>query len=131
MNSPEFDQQCSRKARERALSSNKSDSSATTTKSSPYEVPRLEAHLYYAGVSPKERGPKLVYRTSSDVCEEPSDLEAYRRLIRVIAVPDDHEFGKDDKWDTVCDKVRVPSRYTAISSLTFVPRWSSYSTRGT
>ena len=110
---PEFDNQCSKKAREHALSSDKSsdsdsddsDSSPTTAESAPYEVSKVEGHLYYAGVSPRGRGPKLIYRTSSDIFEEPSGPEAYRRLMKVIAVPDDHEFGKDGMWGRVRDKV--------------------------
>lgn len=41
-------------------------SGATTVEPTPYEVPKLEAHFYYAGVGPKGHGPKLVYRTSDD-----------------------------------------------------------------
>ena len=111
---PEFDHQCSKKARERAAlscgdsdedsfrSSDDSVSSATT----PYEVPKIEANLYYAGVGPKGRGPKLIYRTSDDIFEEPSGPEAYRRLMRIVAVPDSHEFGHNGMWDAVRDQVR-------------------------
>jgi hypothetical protein len=109
---PEFDHQCSEKAHERAaLSSDESgdsdeDTSATTIESTPYEVPKIEANLYYAGVGPKGCGPKLIYRASDDKFEEPSGPEAYRRLMRVVAVPDSHEFGQNGMWDTVRDKVR-------------------------
>jgi hypothetical protein len=117
---PEFGHQCSEKARERAaLSSDESGdsedslwssddniSNTTTIESTPYEVPKIEANLYYAGVGPKGRGPKLIYRTSDDKFEEPSGPEAYRRLMRVVAVPDSHEFGQNGMWDTVRDKVR-------------------------
>ena len=118
---PEFNHQCSEKARERAAlsshesgdsdedslwSCNDSVSSATTIESTPYEVPKIEANFYYAGVGPKGRGPKLIYRTSDDKFEEPSGPEAYRRLMRVVAVPDSHEFGQNGMWDTVRDMVR-------------------------
>jgi hypothetical protein len=124
VNTPAFDHQCSEKARElAALSSDESGdsdedgswssdddsdsvSSATAVESTPYKVPKMEANLYYAGVGPKGRGPKLIYRTSDDKFEEPDGPEAYTRLMRVIAVPDSHEFGQNGRWDTVRDKVR-------------------------
>ena len=81
-------------------------SSATTAELSPHDVSELEANLYYAGVGPKGRGPKLIYRTSSDVFEAPSGPEAYKRLMRVIAVPDDYEFASGVTWDEIRDRVR-------------------------
>jgi hypothetical protein len=86
--------------------SNDSDSSATKFESSPYEVSKIEANLYYAGVGPKERGPKLIYRTSDDKFEEPDGPEAFKRLMRVVAVPDSHESGQNGMWDRVRDQVR-------------------------
>jgi hypothetical protein len=120
VNTPEFDHQCSEKTRERAAlssgesgdsedglwSSDDSVSSATAIESTPYEVPKIEANFYYAGVGPKERGPKLIYRTSDDKFEEPNGPEAYRRLMRVVAVPENHELGQNGTWDTVRDQVR-------------------------
>ena len=114
-----FDQECSAKAHVHASSSDESSDSsdnesvwssstssptATMVESDPHEPSRIEAHLYYAGLRPKGRGPKLVYRDSSDVYEEPSGPEEYKRLMRLVAVPDDHEFGKDRLWDRVRDK---------------------------
>ena len=69
----------------------------------PYEVPKMEAGLYYAGVGPRGCGPRLVYRTSEDKFEEPCGPEAYTRLMRVVAVPDGHEFGQEGLWDAVRD----------------------------
>lgn len=86
--------------------SDDSVSSVTAVESIPYEVPKIEANLYYAGVGPKERGPRLIYRTSGDKFEEPSGHEAYKRLMRVIAVPDSHKFGQNVTWDTIRDQVR-------------------------
>lgn len=85
--------------------------SAITVESDPNEPSRLEQHLYYAGVrGPKGRAPRLVWRDSSDTFEEPSGPEAYRRLMNVIPVQDDHKFG--DKvsegvilWDVVRNHV--------------------------
>ena len=92
--------------KESIWSSSTSEFTATTVESDPHEPSRIEAHLYYAGLRLNGRGPKLVYRDSSDVYEEPSGPEEYKRLMRLVAVPDDHEFGKDGLWDRVRDKVR-------------------------
>jgi len=133
----EFDQECTEKARKAALSSDghndssdefdslwpssKSKSSATTVEISPHEPSRIETHLYYAGIRENGRGPKLIYRDSSDVYVEPTGPEEYKRLMRLVAVPDDHKFGEDGLWERVRAKVRVfCSRYATISWLTFV-----------
>ncbi|KAI0262720.1 hypothetical protein BC834DRAFT_925125 [Gloeopeniophorella convolvens] len=103
-------------------SSDDSVSSATTVESTPYEVPKIEANLYYAGVGPKGRVPKLIYRTSDDEFEEPSGPEAYKRLMRVVAVPDSHEFGQNGMWDAVRDQVvaLLNQRNIKVSSVDFV-----------
>ena len=87
-------------------SSDDSVSSTTTAAPSLHDVSKLEAHLYYAGLEPKGHGPKLIYRTSDDVFEAPSGPEAYRRLMRIVAVPDAFEFGTDVTWGKVRDEVR-------------------------
>ncbi|KAG8985958.1 hypothetical protein FRB94_003252 [Tulasnella sp. JGI-2019a] len=86
-------------------SSDDSVSSATTAEPSLYEVPKLEANLYYAGVGPKGRGPKLIYRTSDDIFKPPSGPEAYKRLMRVITVPDAYKFTSGVMWDQIRDQV--------------------------
>ncbi|EAU89050.1 hypothetical protein CC1G_10019 [Coprinopsis cinerea okayama7 len=115
----DFDNECHKKARILANSSSEegsssgddlcpsddSVSSATTSSSCPYDVSKLEALLYYAGLGPKGHGPKLIYRTSDDVFEAPSGPEAYNRLMRIVAVPDTFEFGTDVTWDKVRDQV--------------------------
>jgi len=121
----EFDAQCIVRARERALYSDKSGdedsdsvSGATTAEPAPHEVSKIEARLYYAGVGPRGRGPKLIYRTSRDTFEEPSGPEAYTRLMRAIPVPESHQFAQEGSWDTIRDKVRGLYRYPTTSSLT-------------
>jgi len=120
VNTTEFDAKCSEIARELASSSDESSdsdensiwstsnsvSAATTVESDLYAVSRIEAHLYYAGVRAKGHGPKLIFRTSDDEFEEPSGPEVYRRLMKVVDIPADHEFGQNGLWDTVRDKVR-------------------------
>ena len=50
-----------------SLWSSDDGSSVPSVEVSPHNVPKLEAYLYYAGLSgPNRRGPKLIYRTSSD-----------------------------------------------------------------
>ncbi|KAJ3753137.1 hypothetical protein EV360DRAFT_88066 [Lentinula raphanica] len=132
----DFDNQCHEKARMLAiLSSNEGGSSednnlwssndsvsSATAEPSAHEVPKLEANLYYAGVGPKERGPKLIYRTSEDVFEAPSGPEAYKRVMRIIAVPDTHEFGPEVSWDAIRDQVVVllDQRNIQFTSVDFV-----------
>lgn len=119
---PAFDHQFSEKVREHTvLSSDESGGSdgdslrfsnasdsisrATTVESTPYEVSKVEASLYYAGVGSQGYGPKLIYRTSDDKFEEPSGFEAYTRRMRLVPVPDSHEFGEDGMWDIVRNRV--------------------------
>ncbi|KAA1475589.1 hypothetical protein DENSPDRAFT_874109 [Dentipellis sp. KUC8613] len=133
---PEFDRECE-KALKRATSYldesggcedeslwSRGDtvSSATTVELSPFDVPKLESNLYYAGVSPNGRGPKLVYRTSEDVFEVPSGPEAYKRLMRVVCVPDTHNFGPGVTWDAIRDQVVVllDRKKIKVTSVDFV-----------
>jgi hypothetical protein len=109
--------------------SDDSVSSATTAEPSAHEVPKLEANLYYAGVGPKERGPKLIYRTSEDVFEAPSGPEAYKRVMRIISVPDTHEFGPKVSWDVIRDQVRDLLITQQFLCSRFVLRSWCYSTR--
>lgn len=69
-------------------------------------ISNYEATHYYAGVGPKGEGPVLIYRDSPDKFEEPSGPEAYTRLMRIVPVPDDHEFGQNGRWDRIRDHVR-------------------------
>ena len=73
---------------------------------SPHEVPRVEGYLYYAGLGPNGRGPKLIYRTSDDKFVEPEGPRAYKRLMKLFPVPEDHELGQDGRWDRIRNQVR-------------------------
>ncbi|KAG8993826.1 hypothetical protein FRB90_000594 [Tulasnella sp. 427] len=117
-----FDQDCAlvaMKARERAAAEQESDSDnedfiwsssndgtslAAPGEPDSHEVSKIEAHLYYAGIGGKGRGPKLIYRTSKDEFVEPEGPGAYRRLMRVADVPWDHKMGKDGLWDRIRDR---------------------------
>ncbi|KAH9931504.1 uncharacterized protein B0H18DRAFT_1093306 [Fomitopsis serialis] len=88
------------KANKRSSSSSDTSSSVSSGEGSPHDVPKLEAHLYYAGLS-GHSGPKLVYRTSCDKFVPPDGPEAYRRLMRLRTVPENHKLGKDGLWDRI------------------------------
>jgi hypothetical protein len=140
----DFDIECHRQALKLAdLSSDKSSSSedesfwssednvssATTVELGPHDIPEIEANLYYAGVSPKQRGPKLIYRTSEDVFQAPSGPEAYKRLMRAIIVPDTYDFGSNITWDTIRDQARDLLVMQQFLCSHFVLRLWCYSTR--
>ena len=122
VNSPAFNFSCAQKAHElsRALklydsnfsdeanslwSSSDSVTSATTVKSDPHEVSKLAAHFYYAGLGPKGTWPHLIHCDSSDEFEEPTGPEAFIRMMKLVHVPNDHYFAKDQLWERVCDWV--------------------------
>ncbi|KAH6906946.1 hypothetical protein BKA70DRAFT_1491731 [Coprinopsis sp. MPI-PUGE-AT-0042] len=99
-----------------------SDCCTTTDESLPYKLSPYEAHLYYAGLGPKGGGPKLIYRTSNDKFAEPTGPEAYTRLMRLVAVPDHHPLGQDNRWEKVRDKVveLLDESDIKVSSIEFV-----------
>jgi len=79
--------------------------SATTSELGPYNVPKLEANTYYADVSPKGDGPKVIYRTPDDLFEEPTGPWTHKHLMRLVAVPDSRDFGSNVAWDAIRDQV--------------------------
>jgi len=83
---------------------------------SPHDVPKPEAYLYYAGLSgPSGRGPKLIYRTSCDNFVPPDGPEAYRRLMKLRTVPENHKLGEDGLWDRIRAEVRgVPDAQQSV-----------------
>ncbi|KAK7041758.1 hypothetical protein VNI00_009047 [Paramarasmius palmivorus] len=81
--------------------------SSNISESSPYDVSKLEAHLYFAGVrGPNRHGPKLIFRTSKDVFEPPTGPEAYRRLMQLRPVYEHPKLGKDNLWEFIRSEVR-------------------------
>ncbi|KIM25253.1 hypothetical protein M408DRAFT_331350 [Serendipita vermifera MAFF 305830] len=122
--SQEFDRECAvqfKKARERASApdnkdsdykdsiwSNSNDGTSSSVSSvgpSLHEVSKVEAYRYYAGLGHNGRGPKLIYRTSDDKFVEPEGPRAYRRLMKLCTVPEDHELGQEGLWDRIRDQV--------------------------
>lgn len=91
-----------------SLSNDDSDSpsSAESTFDSlpgPYDVPKLEAKYYYAGLCRNGSGPKLIYRTSSDVFDIGG---AYKRRVNLVTVPGNFDFGPKATWEMIRNKVR-------------------------
>ena len=122
--SKEFDEECAAFAKCRSSSSDDSDtdsdvnslwtndttsSSVSTVEPSPYDVPRLEVYLYYAGVSgPNGHGLKLVYRTTREKenLSRPLALRSTRRLMKLHTVPENHKLCEDNLWDDIRTEVR-------------------------
>jgi hypothetical protein len=83
-----------------------SSSSVSSVKSSPYDVSKFEAHLYYFGIrGPRCWGPKLIFRTSKDVFTAPLWPEQDVHLMRLLPVYEHHKLGKDNLWATIHCKV--------------------------
>ena len=81
-------------------------SSVLSAGSSPHDVPKIEAHLYFAGVwGPNRPGPKLIFRTSSDVFEPPDGPEADRRLMWLLPVYEHQKLGENNLWELIRSEV--------------------------
>ena len=122
--SPAFDKQCAAYAKEISsgpLSDHRDpdyssdysnlweDSDVPSAESSCYDVPKLEAHLYYFGIrGPRRRGPKLIFRTSKDVFTVPWSPEVEHRYMKILQVYEHDKLGKGNRWATVRSKVREP-----------------------
>ena len=92
---------------------NSKDTLSSVESESPYDVPEIEANLYYAGLfGPSGGGPKLVHRTSRERKKfiPPTGPEAYPRLMRLVGVPASHKLGEELSnnrlWDIVHEEVR-------------------------
>jgi hypothetical protein len=116
-----FDEQCAAFAKSRSSDNSDSDSSdeislwsnddtsssVSSVATLPYDVPKLEAYLYHAGLSgPSGHSPKLIYRTSTDKFIPPDGPEAYRRLMKLRTdIPENHKLGNDNLWKRVREEV--------------------------
>lgn len=112
-----FDEQCFAAARseltddESEYMSDRSrlwETDPSESSSSPYDVPNIEAHLYYYGIRGERRWPpKLVFRTSKDVFPGISKLkwgQDFRRM-RLLPVYEHQTLGNDNRWVTIRAKV--------------------------
>ena len=126
VNSAEFDKECALRSREisrglpsddsnsdyfsdrsRLQETDSSSSNISSVESSPCDVSKLEAHLYYFGIrGPRRWGPKLVFRTSKDVFTAPSGGEQDLRHMQLLPVYEHQKLSKDNLWATIRSKAR-------------------------
>jgi hypothetical protein len=124
VNSAAFDKECAARSREIYRGSLSDDidldysddrfnlqeadsSGLSSVESSPYDVSKLEAYLYYFGIRGARRwGPKLIFRTSKDVFPMPSGSHQEVRRMQLLPVYEHQKFSKDNLWATIRSKVR-------------------------
>lgn len=102
------------------------DSSSMTSVESSHEVPKLEKHL----------GPKLVFRTSTDVFTPPTTgrhCEPDPRVMQLLGVYDHNKLGQDNLWATIREKVvkllnNREIQHTSVDLARF--RWDEQNTDG-
>lgn len=86
--------------------SDSESSSISSIESSPHEVPKFEAYLYYTGLrGSRDRGPKLIFRTSKDVFKGPLGPENYVRHMQLQPVYEHHILSKDNMWPIIRSQV--------------------------
>ncbi|GBE86227.1 hypothetical protein SCP_0901060 [Sparassis crispa] len=68
--------------------------------------PNSEKHLYYFGLcGNRHLGPKLVFRTSTDVFTPPTGPEHDPRLMQLLGVYNHDKLGQDNLWATIREEV--------------------------
>ena len=111
VHSPTFDRECNAQSK-RLLSSSSSryrESSESIrlwqdddSSESSHEVP----YLYYFGLrGNRHPGPKLIFRTSTDVFVPPTGPEHDPRVMQLLSVYDHNKLGKNKLWTTIREKV--------------------------
>ncbi|KAF8273832.1 hypothetical protein EI94DRAFT_1769038 [Lactarius quietus] len=97
-------------------------------------VPKLEAHLYYFGIrGPRQRGPKLIYRSSRDSFTPPSGPGQDTRVMQLLPVYHHDKLGQDNLWAAIRDEVvklldKREIRLTSIDLARF--RWEEQNANG-
>ena len=77
-----------------------------TSPESLHEVPKLEKHLYYFGIRGNRRlGPKLIFRTSTDVFTPPTGPEHDPRVVQLLPVYFHEKLGKNNLWAAILKEV--------------------------
>lgn len=77
-----------------------------TSIQSAYKVPKLEKHLYYFRLrGNRHHGPKLVFRTSTDVFTPPTGSEHDPRVMQLLGVYHHNKLGQDNLWATIREEV--------------------------
>ncbi|KDQ10478.1 hypothetical protein BOTBODRAFT_640138 [Botryobasidium botryosum FD-172 SS1] len=116
VHSEAFDRQCDAQSKRLSSSSSGSHSSERinlwekddddSSPTSVHVVPKLEAHLYYFGIRGNRHwGPKLIYRTSTDIFTPPSGPEQDHRIMQLLSVHDHDKLGRNNLWATIRDEV--------------------------
>ena len=73
---------------------------------SSHGVSKLESHLYYTGLRGRgKRGPKLIYRTSTDIFLPPSGPFQEVRERQLLTVHEHPKLSQDNLWATIRDEV--------------------------
>jgi hypothetical protein len=79
----------------------------TSVDPSDHGVSKFEAYLYYYGLrGSSHNGPKLIYRTSTDIFSLPSGPWQDLRMMQLLTVHDHAKLSQNNLWATVRDKVR-------------------------
>lgn len=82
-------------------------SSLTSFDSSEHGVHKSESYLYYYGLRGNRKlGPKLIYRTSTDVFSPPSVPWQDVRMMQLLTVHNHAKLGQENLWATIRDEVR-------------------------
>lgn len=82
-------------------------SSLISIDSTSHGVPKLEAYLYYFGIRGKRHlGPKLIYRTSTDVFSPPSGPAQDVRMMQLLSIHEHAKLGQNSLWATIRHEVR-------------------------
>ncbi|KAI0049139.1 hypothetical protein FA95DRAFT_1538795 [Auriscalpium vulgare] len=108
--------------------------SVTSADSSSHEVPKLEKQLYYFGLRGNRRlGPKLVFRTSTDVFTPPTGPENDARVMQLLGVYDHNKLGQDNLWATIREETvklldNRKIQFTSVDLARF--RWEEQNTGG-
>ncbi|KAJ3769879.1 hypothetical protein FB446DRAFT_810254 [Lentinula raphanica] len=83
---------------------NDNTTSIISIDSSVHGVPKLEAYMYYNGVRGGKCGPKLIYRTSTDVLPFPFGPFQYVLSIQLLTVHEHAKLSKDNLWSKIRDQ---------------------------
>ncbi|KAG9079917.1 hypothetical protein FRC06_007320 [Ceratobasidium sp. 370] len=110
------------------------DDDSSTSVNSSHEVPKLEKHLYYFGLrGDRHLGPKLVFRTSTDVFTPPTGPSPDPRITQLLGVHDHNKLGRDNLWATIRGEVvklldNRGIQHTSVDLARF--RWDEENTDG-
>ncbi|KAI0695251.1 hypothetical protein BC835DRAFT_1519984 [Cytidiella melzeri] len=105
------------------------NSYSTTSVKSSHEVPKFEKYLYHFGLrGDRHPGPKLVYRTSTDIWPL---LTSPREIPRMMQLHTVHEHSQlsEDLWDHIRDEIHKQGmQTTSVDPVRF--SWEKQQKRG-